>query len=129
MAFGRDHFTPKHNAGSYLHFLLHFVYFHIYQVILPVILAPRHTGKLNNIDLWLKKKKKNIMETCRHDWAIWRGFTISSRERMIIIIYSVSPNTESVRHLVINSNINIVKKQWGKIIEGSSDICYIQMCP
>ena len=54
------------------------------------------------------------METCGHDWAIWWGFTISYRERMIIIIYSVSPNTESVRHLVINSNIKIVKKQWGK---------------
>lgn len=112
MAFGRDHFTQKNNAGSYLHFLLHFVYFYICQAILPVIIAPRHTGELNNIDLCLKKrKKKNIMETCRHDWAIGQGFTISSRERTIIVIYSVSPNTESVKYWVINSNIKIVKNQ------------------
>ena len=58
MAFGRDHFTQKSNAGSYLHSLLHFVYFYICQAILPVILAPRHTAKLNDIDWWLKKEKK-----------------------------------------------------------------------
>lgn len=113
MAFRRDHFTQKSNVGSYLHSLLHFVYFYIRQAILPAILAPRHTGKLNDIDWWLKKKKKKNHNgnICRHDWAIGQSFTISSRERTIIIIYSVSPNTESVKYSVINSNIKIVKKQ------------------
>lgn len=72
-------------------------------------------------------KKESNGDTYNHGWRIWHGFRISTRKRHIIIIYSVSQNTESIKQLVINSKTEIFKKYPGKIKESSGDINHIQI--
>lgn len=77
-----------------------------------MVLVPGHAGNLHGTDLWEKESNETWANMVREaDKSLG---LVHTRERHIIVIYSVPPNTEFVKQLVINSKTKIFLKRSSK---------------